>query len=301
MSQPTDPIAFSRFTEGIAAYGEPDYTAGIPMTAESAYAPPPSPQPAPFIGTKDPAAGIRTPADAPSGNSNTETFASGSSVPEDISTPDKGSPSGYVLESEWEESPYGRVVDLGGNLSYPHDSPEPPAAPPAVVVETEPPVIPETRTEKYDYTLVPAEERPPEGFAADLIDPSYIIPGIGSAPVREAVEEDYDTMLAEEAPMPDALPDHTPPDGYAPLPVPVISGLEQGKYYVQIAAFNRPELIESAVTRIGAHYPLAVQNPDTGEPVYRVLLGPLNLGESGAMLQRVKSIGYKDAFVRSLR
>jgi len=46
-------------------------------------------------------------------------------------------------------------------------------------------------------------------------------------------------------------------------------------------------------------YPLAVQNvgSDTN-PMFRILLGPLNQGESGAMLQRFKSIGYSDAFIR---
>jgi hypothetical protein len=32
--------------------------------------------------------------------------------------------------------------------------------------------------------------------------------------------------------------------------------------------------------------------------VYRVLVGPVNLGESGALLQRFKRSGYKDAFIK---
>ena len=68
---------------------------------------------------------------------------------------------------------------------------------------------------------------------------------------------------------------------------------------MQLAAHSRPELIESEIGKINTSYPLRVQNAGNEDrPLYRILLGPLNLGESGAVLQRFKSIGYKDAFVR---
>jgi cell division septation protein DedD len=81
--------------------------------------------------------------------------------------------------------------------------------------------------------------------------------------------------------------------------VPLISELEKGKCYLQLGAFTRPESVESALSRIGQTYPLTVQaagNPE--QPLYRVLLGPVNLGESGALLQRFKGNGYQDAFIR---
>jgi hypothetical protein len=282
MSQPSDPIAFSRFTEGMAAYGEPDYTAGIPITPEAAYAPPPAPNPAPFIGgretTPHPDAGVPVPDVSVSGG---ESGSGG--VPAGASLP------AYVPEPEWEEFSYGTVVDL------PETAPVESRVEAPVPVEAPATPLPEYGSELYDFSLVPAEERPPEGSAADLIAPEDIIPGIGApggrpdhTPLAELPAEDW-----EEEP---SLP---PSADYGPFPVPLISTLERGKYYVQIGAFNRPELIDSAVSRIGANYPLTVQNAGSErEPLYRILLGPLNLGESGAMLQRVKSIGYKDAFVR---
>ena len=82
--------------------------------------------------------------------------------------------------------------------------------------------------------------------------------------------------------------------------VPLIISLERGKYYLKLGAFSRAELAELELTRIGKTYPLAIQNGGSAEkPVYRVLVGPINLGESGALLQRFKSIGYRDAFVRT--
>ena len=79
--------------------------------------------------------------------------------------------------------------------------------------------------------------------------------------------------------------------------VPVITYFEPGKYYVQIAAYSRTESAEYELSRIDKALPrtvMAIGNET--KPIYRVLIGPLNIGESGAVLQRYKSI-YKDAFV----
>ena len=90
-----------------------------------------------------------------------------------------------------------------------------------------------------------------------------------------------------------------PPANFSPFQAPLISSLEQGKWYVQLAAYKRVDHVEDEISRIGTAYPVAVQNVGTDtNPMFRILLGPLNQGESGAMLQRVKSIGYADAFVR---
>jgi hypothetical protein len=233
MTQPSDPIAFSRFTEGMAAYRD-DYASWNPMTGESAYTPPPSPEPAPFIGMKDPAS-------------------------DESPDPDSDSLSTYIPESEWDEFNRREVVDL-------------PAA--SVPDEVSAPPLPENGI--YDYTLTPAEERTPQAPPGDFIDPEHLVSNEGDGlPAREE---------------------------YPSSSIPVISSLERGKYYVQIGAFSRAELIEAAVYRIDESYPLTIQNAGSdAKPVYRLLLGPLNLGESGAMLQRVKSVGYKDAFVRSIK
>jgi hypothetical protein len=68
---------------------------------------------------------------------------------------------------------------------------------------------------------------------------------------------------------------------------------------VQLGAFTRPDTLETAVARASRSYPLAVQTGGSGSVlVYRLLIGPLNAGESAAALQRVKSNGFPDAFVR---
>ena len=94
----------------------------------------------------------------------------------------------------------------------------------------------------------------------------------------------------------------TPPPSQPSGPtfsVPTINDLEKGKYYVQLAALSRSDLVESELSRLGNTYPLTVQLINNSEVMlYRILLGPVNLGESGALLQRFRGIGYRDAFIR---
>ncbi|GHV81520.1 hypothetical protein AGMMS49991_00780 [Spirochaetia bacterium] len=82
--------------------------------------------------------------------------------------------------------------------------------------------------------------------------------------------------------------------------VPLIGQIEQGKYYLQLAAYTQPEKVETEIARIPAAYPLAVQSDNSSnKTIYRLLVGPVNRGESGALLQYFKSKGYQGVFVRA--
>jgi len=88
---------------------------------------------------------------------------------------------------------------------------------------------------------------------------------------------------------------NTPPTlNLNPL-IRTIDRLDRGKYYVQVAALPA-DLIESTLMQIDRSFSPAVFKG--ADNVYRILIGPLNQGESAAVLVRFKSIGYKDAFVR---
>jgi cell division septation protein DedD len=79
---------------------------------------------------------------------------------------------------------------------------------------------------------------------------------------------------------------------------PSINRLEIGKYYVQIAAYSNAEAVNPEISRIDNRLPIAVMDVGTPEaPLYRVLIGPLTLGEAGAIVQRFRST-HRDAFVR---
>ena len=155
-------------------------------------------------------------------------------------------------------------------------------------------------------SMVPAEERLPEVPNQYAAAPE---PKAGEAvPAEERSPEVPNQYAAAPEPKAgEAVPaarisaaEYVPPSGFSPFQVPLISRLERGKCYVQVGAYTRSDYVEDEVNRIGTAYPLAIQNIGTDtNPMFRVLLGPLNQGESEAMLQRFKSIGYKDAFVWS--
>jgi cell division septation protein DedD len=82
--------------------------------------------------------------------------------------------------------------------------------------------------------------------------------------------------------------------------VPTIGNLEKGKYYLQLGAFNKEDFVEKEIARVGSMYPVLVQDEGNREkPVYRILVGPVNRGESNALLQRFRNMGFSDAFVRA--
>jgi len=153
-----------------------------------------------------------------------------------------------------------------------------------VTAPVTPPSPPETVTQTPPKQLVPVEA-PPNPPPSNLygIDPNDIIPGIVVAtPEKPAAA--VNTPITPVTPAPDKN-----------LPVNTIDKLDRGKYYVQVAAIPA-DLVESALRQIDRGYaPVVFKGTDN---VYRVLIGPLNQGESAAVLSRFRSIGYKDAFVR---
>jgi len=145
--------------------------------------------------------------------------------------------------------------------------------------ETQKQIEPETQ-KKPEQVLELVESKPnPPPSGVYGIDPNDIISGITTTTPKkddECVTEIYIT------------PNQNPS-------IRTIDRLDRGKYYVQVAALT-PDLVESALKQIDRSFaPVVFKGADN---VYRILIGPLNQGESAAVLVRFKSIGYKDAFVR---
>ena len=130
------------------------------------------------------------------------------------------------------------------------------------------------------YTFVPAEERPPESnndWNWNFIDP---------------IPESTDTRPHFTEPSNQLVTD---PELFS---VPLLTELEMGKYYVQLASYGSRSVAESEITKIEKGYPLVIQQGKvSGKQVYRILVGPVNHWESGALLQRFKGRGYTGAFV----
>jgi cell division septation protein DedD len=356
MTQPSDPVAFSRFTEGLGSSGDPDYDprslvradplaqtyvqsvpdSGIPASpevsgdpGESGFSLSPEP-PAAISGEGDSGPWYEEIVDLPDpeglpGASEPDEGIVRESSPEPVyagaeeELPAERAPEEdeiIELADPWEDRFAGGTAPETGEPDTPETSlPPDRGTEPVIAVEPEaPPAEPVPGTaEDYELSLIPAEEQPPEEAPRYEIPPKLVIEPIpeGGVPEQAAgpepvMDESQFVAPLEAPPAAAVLPAAPSPAAIAPPPslgeifsVPLISSLEQGKYYLQIGAFSRTEAVESLISKVGNGYPLAVQNGGTGEkPLYRLLIGPVNLGESGALLQRFKSIGYRDVFVR---
>ena len=81
--------------------------------------------------------------------------------------------------------------------------------------------------------------------------------------------------------------------------IPVIRQLDKGSYYIQLGIYGTAAALQEAVVQIPAAYPLLTQSlGNTAKSSYRLLVGPLNEGESNASLLYFRRYGYKDAFIR---
>lgn len=195
-----------------------------------------------------------------------------------------------------------------------------------------PPPIPEPGTVALE--LLPAEERPPHVAESDIVIEPTVEPLIDALAAVPAPAENKEAELDPAlflAPLPHTVPTApaappvpsvaaSPPQPAAaaasvePRPeakpsavqvqpkiaAPVVAALEKGKYYVQLGAYNDPAAVNEAVAKLGGIFPATVQEvAGAGRSVYRVFVGPVNQGESGALLLRFKRRGYPDAFIKS--
>ncbi|MDR0644161.1 MAG: SPOR domain-containing protein [Treponema sp.] len=132
-----------------------------------------------------------------------------------------------------------------------------------------------------DLVLVPSQERPPQG--------------------KMAVPEGPEVAPIEEIEKTDGVPPTDPQYSGSYFSAPVISLMEKGKFYIQLMSFRKPELVGSAITTIRKAEntdKLIIQSAElNGQPIYRILLGPMDRNESQTLLQKFKKSGYVDAFV----
>ncbi|HET7839243.1 MAG TPA: SPOR domain-containing protein [Rectinemataceae bacterium] len=87
--------------------------------------------------------------------------------------------------------------------------------------------------------------------------------------------------------------------GLAPKDVVLVPALSKGSFYIQVGVFGSSEAIQKAAGGFASGYPLAMERVEmkTGS-AYRLYVGPLSRDESGVVLYRIKSLGFKDAFLR---
>ncbi|MDR2095443.1 MAG: SPOR domain-containing protein [Treponema sp.] len=179
----------------------------------------------------------------------------------------------------------------------------------------EPLVEPEQPAAEVGQRVVKAESPLPEGKADQGQKASETDAGLQEEPAAlEAALETLADILGQnqkedeagktgdkaagEAPAVKPVPPENRPAAgkQENFPIPTIDKLEKGKYYLQLGAFSKRETVERELLKIDRAYPLIIQGSGA---MYRILVGPVNRGESNALLERFKTLGYRDAFVRT--
>ena len=85
-----------------------------------------------------------------------------------------------------------------------------------------------------------------------------------------------------------------------PGAVIITTPLEKGRYYIQIGAYASEAAARDAASVLGRKFAVLVQKiNEKGKDTWRVFVGPLSRDESGVALVKVRSMGFKDAFVKS--
>ncbi|MBP5519189.1 MAG: hypothetical protein J6X84_01235 [Treponema sp.] len=149
----------------------------------------------------------------------------------------------------------------------------------------------EEETESYEaIVLVPAESNPPEDEVSEVEE--NVTPA-EEAKIEEPKEEEPSVEVVEK-PAPSSA------SSYQNYVVPNLSSLQKGKYYIQIAVYSSDENIMAVIEKYGTNYPITIV-PMAGGVKKQILIGPVNVDEYKVVLERFKSYGFKDAFLRKVR
>lgn len=136
-----------------------------------------------------------------------------------------------------------------------------------------------------------AEEIPePEAIEDDEYEAIVLVPSESKTPESNLVDE---PLIIEESEPELVVDNPSPVSGVAYLNG--FDELASKKYYVQIAVYKSAENVSEIANKYADRYPITVVQQGSKSPV---LVGPLNVDEYGVVLERFKSYGFKDAFVK---
>ena len=163
---------------------------------------------------------------------------------------------------------------------------------------------PTALSDEVELVLEPAEPRPPTPriapedavttpaiAEADRVPETHTEPTV-SEPVTVATEPASAEGTAEV--------DTTVTTARVGEPlIDVKNALEPEAYYLQLGVFGEAGNARQLSEQLAATYPVTVYSPaEAVKPQYKVMVGPLNQDESGAILRVFRARGFPDAFVR---
>lgn len=198
-----------------------------------------------------------------------------------------------------------------------------PEAAPAPVTEVSEPQKPEQPKEEIedvevvDPVVEPIDETPAEEKKVDTVasitpknkpiaDKKEEAPAEETSVEETPVEEAEDSGTYEETDSDIYTATEEKPEEESAVPVneikPVSSKLEKGKTYVQIVIYDDKYNRDDVLKKYGKKYPMVVEERLVKNNTrYTIFVGPLKPDETGAVLERFKQLGFKDAFLKKGR
>lgn len=149
--------------------------------------------------------------------------------------------------------------------------------------------------ESYEpIVLVPAESNPPASEPEKSENPAEPLKNEVAA---NPVETKSEAKVPAKTEKTKSENTKNPLEKYK---VESLKNLESGKYYIQIAVLADESNLKATVAKFENQYPVTLVPLASGKAT-QVLIGPLNMDEYGAVLNRFKKSGYKDAFLRKIK
>lgn len=223
------------------------------------------------------------------------------------------------LEPYSEEIPYGEEADVEkAESDILSDIPAESAGVSDALEDDESPVLeesvsPDELSELAPEVVVTEENAQAEELSEEIAEeyePIVLVPSEPNPPVQKsAVEPEPEVKVLESVPVeaeiasPSAKTGKKPTsDGYNfdKYTVPSLKNLKSGKYYVQIGVYGDKANIKAIIDTYAGKYPVTLVPLASGKAT-QVLIGPLSVDEYGTVLNRFKSYGYKDAFLRKIK
>ena len=159
--------------------------------------------------------------------------------------------------------------------------------------------------ESYEaIVLVPAENNPPSEEKEELSN--NVLSGenniVENAKTETVTDKTAEVKMSEvkESEIEVKSEVQKAPYDFSSFTLESLKSLESGKYYIQIAVLSDENNIKSIFDKYYGKYPIVLVPLKSGA-AKQVLIGPLSVDEYGTVLQRFKSYGYKDAFLRKIK
>lgn len=155
----------------------------------------------------------------------------------------------------------------------------------------------ETDDDTYEaIVLVPAGANPP---AKDDAEKS-VLPAVAENVSDDDVINYYDDEQTDTPVVTKTDAVQPAVEDYSSYVVSSLSDLKRNSYYVQVALLSEPANIQQFISRYGKNYPVTIVPTSNGK-ANQILIGSLSVDEYAVVLERFKSYGYKDAFLRKVK